>query len=63
METMKLAVDYGIIGMLIVMSIIAIGIAIERCLADVKEFGLSWDDCYSYLRNLGYNVKVELIEV
>jgi biopolymer transport protein ExbB len=30
METMKLAVDYGIIGMLIVMSIIAIGIAIER---------------------------------
>jgi len=31
-------------------------------LADVHEFGLSWDDCYEYLRRLGYNVKVELIE-
>jgi len=27
-------------------------------LADVKEFGLSWDDCYGYLSQLGYRVKV-----
>jgi biopolymer transport protein ExbB len=30
METIKLTIDYGIMGMLIVMSIIAVGIAIER---------------------------------
>lgn len=29
-------------------------------LADVKEFGLSWDDCYSYLSGLGYRVKIEV---
>jgi hypothetical protein len=29
-------------------------------LADVKEFGLSWDDCYSYLSRLGYRVKVSV---
>lgn len=27
-------------------------------LADVREFGLSWDDCYNYLYKLGYDVKV-----
>lgn len=27
-------------------------------LADVKEFGLSWDDCYNYLRQLGHDVTV-----
>jgi hypothetical protein len=32
-------------------------------LADVREFGLTWDDCYEYLHRLGYHVKVELIEV
>jgi hypothetical protein len=32
-------------------------------LADVREFGLTWDDCYNYLHKLGYNVKVELLEV
>jgi hypothetical protein len=32
-------------------------------LADVREFGLTWDDCYDYLHKLGYNVKVELLEV
>lgn len=26
--------------------------------ADVKEFGLSWDDCYDYLSRPGYRVKV-----
>jgi hypothetical protein len=29
-------------------------------LADVREFGLTWDDCYDYLHRLGYDVKVEL---
>ncbi|MDI6811765.1 MAG: hypothetical protein QMD80_08925, partial [archaeon] len=29
-------------------------------LADVKEFGLSWDDCYNYLSRLGYQVKVSI---
>ncbi|MDP3296245.1 MAG: hypothetical protein Q8N09_01415 [Thermodesulfovibrionia bacterium] len=33
-------------------------------LADVREFGLTWDDdCYDFLHKLGYNVKVELVEV
>ena len=27
-------------------------------LADVKEFGLAWDDCYEYLQKLGYDVRV-----
>jgi len=31
-------------------------------LADVREFGLTWDDCYDYLHKLGYNVKVELVK-
>lgn len=30
--------------------------------ADVREFGLSWDDCYDYLHKLGYDVKVEVSE-
>jgi hypothetical protein len=29
-------------------------------LADVKEFGLSWDDCEALLQRLGYTVKVEI---
>ena len=29
-------------------------------LADVKEFGLTWDDCYEYLKRLGYQVSVEV---
>jgi hypothetical protein len=29
-------------------------------LADVKEFGLSWGDCYSYLTRLGYQVEVNI---
>jgi len=32
-------------------------------LADVREFGLSWDDCYEYLHKLGYDVKIEVSEV
>jgi hypothetical protein len=31
-------------------------------LADVREFGLTWDDCYDYLQKLGYNIKVELLK-
>ena len=27
-------------------------------LADVKNFGLSWDDCYNFLSRLGYHVQV-----
>ncbi len=27
-------------------------------LAVVKQFGLSWDDCYDFLSRLGYHVKV-----
>ncbi|MEO6694516.1 MAG: hypothetical protein ABIY50_12240 [Ignavibacteria bacterium] len=28
-------------------------------LADVKAFGLTWEDCEKYLNKLGYRVKVE----
>lgn len=38
------------------------GILAHIGLADVREFGLTWDDCYDYLHKLGYNVKVELVE-
>ena len=31
-------------------------------LADVREFGLNWDDCYDYLHSLGYDVRVEVFE-
>ncbi|MBI5194933.1 MAG: hypothetical protein HZA10_01270 [Nitrospirae bacterium] len=31
--------------------------------ADVREFGLTWDDCYNYLHKLGYDVKIELVKV
>jgi len=27
-------------------------------LADVEDFGLSWDDCYGFLSRLGYKVQV-----
>lgn len=30
-------------------------------LSDVREFGLTWDDCYDFLHKLGYDVKVELL--
>ncbi|HKZ84340.1 MAG TPA: hypothetical protein VJ793_11860 [Anaerolineae bacterium] len=30
-------------------------------LADVREFGLSWDDCYEFLERLGYRVEVTAI--
>ena len=28
-------------------------------LADVREFGLLWDDCYDFLTGLGYEVEVK----
>jgi len=28
-------------------------------LADVRQFGLSWDDCYGFLARMGYQVEVE----
>ncbi len=31
-------------------------------LADVREFGLTWDDCHDYLHRLGYDVKVQLVK-
>ncbi len=32
-------------------------------LADVREFGLSWDDCYEFLVRLGYRVQVMAVAV
>ncbi len=31
-------------------------------LADVKAFGMSWEDCETYLARLGYSIKVEVTE-
>jgi hypothetical protein len=30
-------------------------------LADVREFGLSWDDCYEFLGRLGYQAQVKIL--
>lgn len=30
-------------------------------LADVREFGLTWEDCQDYLARLGYRVKVDIL--
>jgi hypothetical protein len=30
-------------------------------LADVSEFGLSWEDCYDFLARLGYQAQVRAI--
>ena len=30
-------------------------------LADVREFGLSWDDCYEFLGRLGYRIEVTAV--
>jgi hypothetical protein len=32
-------------------------------LADVRDFGLSWDDCYEFLSRLGYKVQVNATPV
>lgn len=31
--------------------------------ADVRAFGLTWDDCESLLRSLGYDARVEVVPV
>lgn len=31
--------------------------------ADVKNFGLLWEDCENFLKKLGYSVKVDLLKV
>ena len=31
--------------------------------ADVRAFGLQWDDCEHYLKQLGYLVKIEFSKV
>ncbi len=31
-------------------------------LADVREFGLTWEDCEAYLSRLGYQTKVDVIQ-
>jgi cobyrinic acid a,c-diamide synthase len=32
-------------------------------LADVRAFGLTWEDCQSILRQLGYDARVEIVAV
>ena len=32
-------------------------------LADVREFGLTWEDCEEFLLRLGYQVRIEVSEV
>lgn len=32
-------------------------------LADVAAFGLTWEDCQEFLSRLGYQVRVEVLEV
>ncbi|OGL41451.1 MAG: hypothetical protein A3C43_06985 [Candidatus Schekmanbacteria bacterium RIFCSPHIGHO2_02_FULL_38_11] len=32
-------------------------------LSDVKEFGLTWDDCYEYLEKLGFHVNIEATKI
>ena len=32
-------------------------------LADVQSFGLTWEDCKGLLKQLGYNVRVEIVAV
>lgn len=31
-------------------------------LADVREFGLTWEDCEGYLERLGFEARVEVIQ-
>jgi hypothetical protein len=32
-------------------------------LADVQAFGLTWEDCTTILKRLGYNARVEIVSV
>jgi hypothetical protein len=31
-------------------------------LADVREFGLTWEDCEGYLSRLGYRARVDVVQ-
>jgi hypothetical protein len=31
-------------------------------LADVREFGLAWEDCEGYLSRLGYRTRVDVVQ-
>ncbi len=31
-------------------------------LADVRDFGLTWEDCDAYLSRLGYRAKVDVVQ-
>ena len=31
-------------------------------LADVRAFGMNWEDCEAYLARLGYSIKIEVTE-
>jgi hypothetical protein len=31
-------------------------------LADVREYGLTWEDCEGYLSRLGYRTKVDVVQ-
>ena len=31
-------------------------------LADVKNFGLTWDDCQDFLRTLGYRAQIDIVQ-
>ena len=31
-------------------------------LADVREFGLTWEECETYLSRLGYQTKVDVVQ-
>ena len=31
-------------------------------LADVREFGLTWEDCERYLARLGFRAKIEVVQ-
>ncbi len=32
-------------------------------LADVRAFGLTWDDCEKFFEQLGYSTRVEVVEM
>jgi len=31
-------------------------------IADVREFGLTWEDCEGYLSRLGYRTKIDVVQ-
>ena len=37
-------------------------IAAKLGVADVRDFGLTWEDCEDLLRRLGYSARIELIQ-